>query len=109
MFRKIVVMALLLSFSALLVEAQAAKAFSGRVFNSQNNQGIANLEVKLRPPRNSSAPIMIGTTDQGGAFHFAQVRVSTYLVEVSQGPYLLYRGEVDLSRQDTINIPVQHR
>jgi 5-hydroxyisourate hydrolase-like protein (transthyretin family) len=109
MLRKIVVLALLASLPAQIVHAQASKAFSGHVFDAQTKRGIENLEVKLRPPSSSTAPILIGTTDQNGVFRFSQVRIGVYLVEVSQGPYLLYRGEVDISKLDRIEIPVQRR
>src|SRR5262245_14911755 len=92
-----------------VAHAQASRSFGGRVFEAQSKRGIQSLEVKLRPPTGSTVAVMIGTTDQNGAFRFAQVRIGVYLVEVSQGPYLLYRGEVDISRQDTIDIPIERR
>lgn len=107
MLRKIRLLALLVFLGTLLVHAQASKEFSGRVFDSQSKRGIENLEVKLKPPTNTNAPTMIGATDQNGFFRFLQVRVGRYLLEVSQGPYVLYRGEVDLSKSDNIEIPIQ--
>jgi hypothetical protein len=109
MLKKIALLALLASLAVQNVHAQAAKAFSGHVFDSQSKRGIENLEVKLRPPSNSATSVMIGATDQNGMFHFSPVPAGTYLVEVSQGPYLLYRGEVDTSKSDSIEIPVQRR
>jgi Carboxypeptidase regulatory-like domain len=109
MLRKIAVLAVLVFVPVQLLHAQDAKPFSGRVFDAQSQRGIENLEVKLRPPTSSSAPVVIGTTDQNGVFHFPAVRSGQYLVEVSQGPYLLYRGVVDTSKSDSIAIPVQRR
>lgn len=109
MLSKFVVLLLLASVATQLVHAQTSKPFSGRVFNAQSKRGVENLEVKLRPPRNSSAPIMIGTTDQNGTFRFAKVQIGMYLLEVSQGPYVLYRREVDLSKVDTVEIPLRRR
>jgi hypothetical protein len=92
-----------------IVHAQASKPFSGRVFEANTRRGIPNLEVKLRPPSGSTNPIVMGTTNQNGVFSFPEVKVGVYLVEVSQGPYLLYRGEVDISKRDNINIPIERR
>jgi hypothetical protein len=107
--RKIVILTLLLLVSALFAYAQGARPFSGRVLDAQNHQGISNLEVKLRPPSDSNTAVLIGTTDQNGLFRFPQVQAGAYLVEVSQGPYLLYRGEINTSNTDTIQIPIQRR
>jgi hypothetical protein len=109
MLRKIVVLAVVTFLSAQVVHAQNSKAFSGHVFDAQSKRGIENLEVKLRPPSGSAAPVMIGTTDKSGVFRFSQVQVGQYLVEVSQGPYLLYRAEVDISKLDNIEIPIEPR
>jgi hypothetical protein len=109
MLRRIAILTLLVLVSALLAYAQGTKPFGGRVFDAQNQQGIANLEVKLRPPSNSSTAILIGTTDRNGLFRFPQVHAGAYLVEVSQGPYLLYGGEINTSNSDTIQIPIQRR
>jgi hypothetical protein len=108
MLYKLVALFFLAAVSAQLVCAQA-RDFSGRVLDAQSHQGIANLEVKLRPPSNSSAPVMVGNTDQNGAFRFSNVQIGRYLVEVSQGPYLLYRAEIDLSTTDHLDITVQRR
>ena len=110
MLRNIVVLALLASLLPMqFVHAQASKIVSGHVFDAQSKRGIENLEVKLKPPNNSSAPIMIGATDQNGVFRFKSVPIAVYLVEVSQGPYLLYRSEIDISKLDNIEIAVQRR
>jgi hypothetical protein len=107
MLRRVFLMSMLAFVAALPAHGQATKAFNGHVFDAQSKRGIENLEVKLRPRSSSTAPILIGTTDANGMFHFAQARVEVYLLEVSQGPYRLYSGEVDLSSMDTIEIPLQ--
>jgi hypothetical protein len=88
---------------------QPSKPFGGRVFEAQSKRGIENLEVRLRPPSESSSPTLIGNTDQNGAFRFSQVKSGRYLLEVSQGPYLLYRHEIDTSQVDRIDIPIERR
>jgi len=95
--------------ASLFVLPAHAQSLSGRVFDAQSNRGIENLEVKLRPPNNSTTAVLIGNTDQNGSFRFSQVKPGRYLIEVSQGPYLLYRTEIDTSRQGNIDIPIQRR
>lgn len=109
MFRHATIVAFLACLLSVLAYPQASKPFSGRVVDAQTKRGIENLEVKLRPPSGSGSAIMIGNTDQTGAFHFSQVRPGQYLLEVSQGPYLLYRAEIDTFRVDSIDIPIQRR
>lgn len=108
MLYKLGALFLLAAVAAQLACAQTTN-FSGRVIDAQSHRGIANLEIKLRPPSNSSAPVLVGNTGQNGAFRFSNVQVGRYLVEVSQGPYLLYRAEVDLSKTHQLDITVQRR
>lgn len=91
----------------LTAAAQQLNDLGGRVFEAPNNRGIENLEIKLTPPTSSALPVRIATTDQNGQFRFAQVKQSHYLLEVSQGPSLLYRAEIDTGRQNQIEIPLQ--
>jgi hypothetical protein len=107
MLRRVFLISMVALVAALFAHGQATKPFNGHVFDSQSKRGIENLEVKLRPRSNSTAPILIGTTDANGMFHFAQAHTEVYLLEVSQGPYRLYSGEVDLSKMDTVEIPLQ--
>jgi hypothetical protein len=107
--RRLVLLVLLVSFPAQFARPQSAKVFSGHVFDAQTKRGIENLEVKLRPPSNSSAPVLMGGTDQNGVFRFSEVKPATYLLEISQGPYLLYRAETDTSKTDNVEIPIQRR
>jgi hypothetical protein len=109
MFRRIAVLTFLACFLLQSARPQASEPFGGRVFDAQSKRGIANLEVRLRPPRGSSFAIMIGNTDQNGVFRFSQVRPGRYLLEVSQGPYVLYRAETDTSKVHAIDIPIRRR
>src|SRR5687768_15774564 len=69
--------------------------FSGRVFDATSKQGSENLDVKLMPPKQSRLPIRVASTDRDGLFVFTRLARSRYLIEVSQGFHLLYRGEVE--------------
>ncbi len=109
MLRRVTIVAFLAYLFWALAYPQASKSFSGRVFDARTSQGIANLEVKLTPPRASNSAILIGSTDQTGAFHFPQVQPGPYLLEVFQGPNLLYRAETDISKVETVEIPIQRR
>jgi len=90
-----------------LLTAQSVRDVNGRVFEVTSRRGIENLEVKLTPPRSSDLAIRLASTNQNGEFHFTQVKPSKYLLEVSQGPNLLYRNEIDASTADSIEIPLQ--
>jgi hypothetical protein len=107
--RKIGFIVLLMFFSTQFAPAESSKQFSGHVYDTQSKSGIANLEVKMTPRSASNAPVLIGTTDAGGTFLFKNAQVGTYLLDVLQGPYLLYRNEVDLSKIDSVEIPVDRR
>ena len=90
------------------VPAQQTADFSGRVTDTAQNP-IENLEVKLTPPRDSKAPIRLGSTDRNGMFVFRQLVQGRYLIEISQGVYLLYRAEVDTIRQSRVDITLRRR
>ena len=90
-----------------LLTAQATRDLNGKIFETTTKKGIENLEVKLTPPRNSDLAIRLASTDSRGEFHFSQVRPSKYLLEVSQGPNLLYRNEIDALSVSRIEIPLQ--
>jgi len=89
--------------------AQQPKAFAGRVFDASNGRGIQNLEIRLQPPANSNLPVQIGNTGQNGVFRFESVAPGRYLLEVFQGPYPLWRQEIDTSRTDRVDIPLERR
>jgi Carboxypeptidase regulatory-like domain len=109
--RSIFAAALLLSF----VVGAAAGAqtrmidFSGRVFDAGSGRGVENLEVKLTPPKAVQLPIRVVSTDGDGRFLLRGLVHSRYLVEVSQGVYLLYRAEIDTTQSDHMDIPLQRR
>jgi hypothetical protein len=89
--------------------AQQAVDLEGRVFDSANGRGLENLEVKMTPPSNANLPVRLANTDQNGAFRFPQVRLNRYMLEVSQGPNLLYRVQIDPAAQPRVDIPLQKR
>ena len=74
--------------------------FSGRISNASDNKGIGNLVVKLTPPRNLKEPQKITTTNDDGQYNFVGLKKSRYLLEVYQGPTLLYRNVVDLNQEE---------
>ena len=88
----------------------AQQDFRGRIFDVQSKQGIQNLEIKLTPPKNApKLPIRFANSDRNGEFRFSQLKPSRYLLEVSQGAYLLYRTEVDTTVRKDIQIPLKRR
>jgi Carboxypeptidase regulatory-like domain len=82
---------------------------SGRILEATSMRGIENLEVKLMPPRSSPLGVRLTSTGPDGGFHFAGVRPGRYLLEVSQGPNLLYRSEIDAGTQNNIEVALQKR
>lgn len=97
----------LLLYSA-AAPAQQSLDFAGRVTDTAHHP-VANLEVKLTPPRDAKLPIRLGSTDRNGAFVFRQLARGKYLIELSQGVYLLYRAEVDTARQPRVDITLRPR
>ena len=89
--------------------SQPVRDFSGRVFDARSQDGIQNLEVKLTPPRAATVPIRLAQTGRNGEFLFPRLAPGRYLIEVSQGPHLLYRVEIDTTRQPQLAIPLQRR
>jgi hypothetical protein len=83
--------------------------FRGRVFNAGTERGIENLEIKLTPPKSANLPVRVASTDGDGKFLFRGLVHSRYLLEVSQGIYLLYRIEIDTTQSDHVDIPLQPR
>lgn len=88
--------------------AQGVSTVSGHVVDGSQH-GVPNMQVKLRPPENASAATQIGVTDQAGAFSFARVPNGRYLLEVSQGPYVLYRSVTNVPQAGPVSITVQRR
>jgi len=91
------------------VYAQQTLDFAGRVFDADTQRGVENLEVKLTPPRGVKASIRLATTDRNGSFVFRQLAAGRYLVEVSQGPNLLYRSELNTASATQLNVPLRRR
>jgi hypothetical protein len=89
--------------------AQSTGDLSGRVFNVASRAGIENLEVKLTPPRSVNVPIRLTRTDRNGDFLFRRVAPGRYMIEVSQGLHILYRVEIDSTRQSRLDIPLQRQ
>jgi hypothetical protein len=81
----------------------------GRVYDQATGRGLENLEVRMTPPSNANLPVRLANTDQNGQFRFPQIRPNHYLVEVSQGPNLLYRVQIDAATQTQLEIPLQKR
>ena len=105
--------AILLACCAILLcgvvlPAQQAADFGGRV-TDVDRHGVANLEVKLTPPRNAKQPIRLGSTDSNGVFVFRQLAGGRYLLELSQGVYLVYRAEVDTTKQSRVEVTLRSR
>jgi hypothetical protein len=71
---------------------------SGQIFYFANNKGISDMVVKLTPPRDFKEPQKTAITDQYGRFKFAGLKKGRYLLEVHQGPTLLYRDMVDMDK-----------
>jgi hypothetical protein len=89
--------------------SQQAGDFSGRAFDAASHNGVENLEVKLTPPRESKLSIRLASTDRNGAFVFRRLERGKYLLEISQGLYLLYRAEVDTAKQEHVEIPLRRK
>jgi hypothetical protein len=106
---RVVLLALVAICAASTALSEQAVDFAGRVFDAASQRGIENLEVKLTPPSNSNATIRVTSTDQNGLFVFKQLAKSRYLLEVSQGVHVLYRVEVDASKQDRVDIPLERK
>jgi hypothetical protein len=89
--------------------APQAADFNGRVFDATSKNGIENLEVKLTPPRQSNLAIRLTSTGRNGEFLFRRLERGRYLLEISQGLYLLYRAEIDTTQQDRLEIPLRRK
>ncbi len=79
-------------------------SFSGRVYDSTSNSGIGNLVVRLTPPRDSKLPQNVTTTNQDGQFSITGLKKGRYLIEVKQGPTLLFRDVIDTTRETNKDI-----
>jgi hypothetical protein len=95
-----------LAWAGLTACARAEK-LEGRVHNEANNAGIAALTVKLKPPKGSKEAERLESTDDEGKFTFADVPSGRYLLEVSQGPRVLYRKEVAVPASARVEVPLR--
>ena len=95
-----------LAWAGLTACARAEK-LEGRVHNEANYAGIAALTVKLKPPKGSNEPERLESTNDEGKFTFADVPRGRYLLEVSQGPRVLYRTEVEVPRDTKFEVPLR--
>jgi Carboxypeptidase regulatory-like domain len=86
---------------------QQSSNFTGRVVEATSKRGVPKLEVRLTPPRQTKLPIRVTSTDQDGVFLFRQLVRGRYLLDISEGLYLLHRVEVDTSQLNRIDIPLR--
>lgn len=79
---------------------QRQKTITGKVVESGSSNAIANLTVKLTPPKASARSQKLTTTNRRGEFRFHHVEPGRYLLEVSQGLNVVYRKVFDTSHSD---------
>lgn len=82
-------------------------ALTGHVMNAQTDRAIENLTVVLIAPASMSVPKRVTTTDQNGSFNFSKLIPGKYLLEVSEGPRLLYRKQIEVPSLSPIEIALQ--
>ncbi len=85
----------------------------GVVYNARTGKGIPALTVQLIPPRSVKSPKRVLQTDRDGNFRFQDRDPQKYLgknlLEVRDGPRLLFRKEIDTSRAEfrRVKIPIR--
>jgi hypothetical protein len=85
----------------------------GVVYNPRTEKGIPALTVQLIPPRSVKSPKRVLQTDRDGNFRFQDRDPQKYLgknlLEVRDGPRLLFRKEIDTSRAEfrRVKIPIR--
>jgi hypothetical protein len=85
----------------------------GIVYNEITGRGIPALTVQLIPPQAVKSPKRVLQTDRDGNFRFQDKDPQKYLgktlLEVRDGPRLLFRKEIDTSRAEfrRIKIPIR--
>ena len=82
--------------------------FEGRIYDSASGAGIADLTVRLIPPKGAKPPVKITTSDEKGRFRFKKLQNGKYQLEVKQGVRLLYRKEIHTDDKK-INIALRTR
>jgi hypothetical protein len=84
----------------------------GVVYSARTGKGIPALTVQLIPPRSVKSPKRVLQTDRDGNFRFQDRDTQKYLgktlLEVRDGPTLLFRKEIDTSRAEfrRVKIPI---
>jgi hypothetical protein len=84
----------------------------GVVYDEITGKGIPALTVQLIPPQSVKSPKRVLQTDRDGNFRFQDKDLQKYLgknlLEVRDGPRLLFRKEIDTSRAEfrRIKIPI---
>jgi hypothetical protein len=87
--------------SAETVKPEVGSAvISGRIYEAGTRAGIADLTVRLIPPKDLKKSEKVTTTDEDGQFRFADLSGDKYLLEVYEGLTLLYR-EIIEGKQNT--------
>jgi hypothetical protein len=85
----------------------------GIVYNPATDKGIPSLTVQLVPPRSVKSPRRVLRCDEDGKFRFqdkdTQKYVGKNLLEVYDGSKLLFRKEIDTSKDEfrRIRIPIK--
>jgi hypothetical protein len=82
---------------------------TGRIYEAVTQAGIADLTVKLIPPRDLKKPEKVTTTDEGGKFRFADLSGDKYLLEVYEGLTLLYREVVEVKQNTPKEITLKKK
>jgi hypothetical protein len=85
----------------------------GIVYNEITRRGMPALTVQLIPPQSVKSPKRVLQTDRDGNFRFQDRDPQKYLgknlLEVRDGPRLLFRKEIDTGRAEfrRIKIPIR--
>jgi hypothetical protein len=108
LFIIILIFGMLPGFCQAGMKMEVGKDFiSGQVFYLANHKGIGDLVVKLTPPRNFREVVqkeIILVTDKNGQFKFTGLPKGKYLLELYEGPTLLYRDMVDMYKENNKTI-----
>jgi hypothetical protein len=82
---------------------------TGRIYEAGTQAGIADLTVRLIPPRDLKKPEKVTTTDEGGKFRFADLSGDKYLLEVYEGLTLLYREVIEVKQNTQKEIALKKK
>ncbi len=95
---QVIVSILFCLVTSVLAQAADRIGLDGTVYDTISHQGIPNLALKLIPPRDTPIPVRATFTDGQGRFHFPNLELGRYLLEVHQGSTLVYRDVVTLQQ-----------